>query len=98
MGCALDGINETWNRAMAKPIAPRIVQDAPCHEVVVQGSDRDNPGMGLDSLPIPISTPGWDIAPVTTLSQDITNDPDPELQNMGSPRGQVNAPRRPGLK
>src|SRR5438046_2894749 len=26
MGCALDGINETWNRAMAKPIAPRIVE------------------------------------------------------------------------
>src|SRR3989441_12462468 len=28
MGCALDGINETWNRAMAKPIPPRIVEDA----------------------------------------------------------------------
>src|SRR3979409_2793173 len=24
MGCALDGINETWNRAMAKPIPPNI--------------------------------------------------------------------------
>src|SRR5204863_3882716 len=47
MGCALDGINETWNRAMAKPIAPRIVEDAPCHEVVIEGSDLDKPGMGL---------------------------------------------------
>ncbi|TMH39928.1 MAG: UbiD family decarboxylase [Betaproteobacteria bacterium] len=97
MGCALDGINETWNRAMAKPIAPRIVQDAPCHEVVIQGSDLDKPGMGLDSLPIPISTPGWDIAPFTTLSQYITKDPDTGVQNMGIYRGQVKAPRRLGM-
>jgi len=83
MGCALDGINETWNRAMAKPIPPRIVEDAPCHEVVIQGGDLDKPGMGLDGLPIPISTPGWDIAPFTTLSQYITKDPDTGVQNMG---------------
>ena len=97
MGCALDGINETWNRAIAKPIAPRIVEDAPCHEVVIQGSDLDKPGMGLDGLPIPISTPGWDIAPFTTLSQYITKDPDTGVQNMGIYRGQVKAPRRLGM-
>src|SRR5258706_16218561 len=57
MGCALDGINETWNRAMAKPIPPNIVENAPCHEIVVQGKDLDRPGNGLDGLPIPISTP-----------------------------------------
>src|SRR6266480_2013658 len=91
MGCALDGINETWNRAMAKPIAPRIVEDAPCHEVVIQGGDLDKPGMGLDGLPIPISTPGWDIAPFTTLSQYITKDPDTGVQNMGIYRGQMKA-------
>src|SRR6266446_343318 len=27
MGCALDGINETWNRAMARPIPPYITKD-----------------------------------------------------------------------
>jgi len=97
MGCALDGINETWNRAMAKPIPPRIVEDAPCHEVVIQGGDLDKPGMGLDGLPIPISTPGWDIAPFTTLSQYITKDPDTGVQNMGIYRGQVKAPRRLGM-
>ena len=97
MGCALDGINETWNRAMAKPIPPRIVEDAPCHEIVIQGSELDKPGKGLDSLPIPISTPGWDIAPFTTLSQYITKDPDTGVQNMGIYRGQVKAPRRLGM-
>src|SRR2546428_4506842 len=97
MGCALDGINDTWNRAMAKPIAPRIVEDAPCHEVVIQGSDLDKPGMGLDGIPIPISTPGWDSAPFTTLSQYITKDPDTGVTNMGISRGQVKAPRRLGM-
>src|SRR5258708_16837188 len=28
MGCALDGINQTWNPPMAKPIAARILEGA----------------------------------------------------------------------
>jgi UbiD family decarboxylase len=97
MGCPLDEINETWNRAMAKPIAPRIVEEAPCHEIVIKGEELDQPGRGLDALPIPISTPGWDIAPFTTLSQYITRDPDTGVQNMGIYRGQVKAQRRLGM-
>ena len=97
MGCALDKINETWNRAIANPVAPVIVENAPCHEIVVQGDELDQPGKGLDGLPIPISTPGWDIAPFTTLSQYITKDPDSGVQNMGIYRGQVKAPRRLGM-
>jgi len=97
MGCPLEEINETWNRAIANPIAPRIVEDAPCHEIVIQADELDRPGMGLDGLPIPISTPGWDIAPFTTLSQYITRDPDTGVQNMGIYRGQVKAPRRLGM-
>src|SRR5216684_1752450 len=57
MGCALDGINETWNRAMAKPIPPRIVEGPPWGEIVIGGSEIDRPGQGLDALQIPISTP-----------------------------------------
>ena len=97
MGCALDKINETWNKAIAKPIPPRVVENAPCHEVVIEGRELDEPGKGLDSLPIPISTPGWDIAPFTTLSQYITKDPDTGVQNMGIYRGQVKARRRLGM-
>jgi 4-hydroxy-3-polyprenylbenzoate decarboxylase len=88
MGCALDKINEVWTRAIAQPVAPRVVKDAPCHELEVEGLDR---------LPIPISTPGWDIAPFTTLSQYITKDPDTGVQNMGIYRGQLKAPRRLGM-
>ncbi len=97
MGCALDKINETWNRAVAQPIPPRVVTDAPCHEIVIMGKDLDQPGNGLDGIPVPISTPGWDNAPYTTLSQYITRDPDTGVQNMGIYRGQVKAPRRLGM-
>jgi UbiD family decarboxylase len=97
IGCPLEKINETWTRAIANPLAPNVVTDAPCHELVFQGKDLDKPGNGLDGLPIPISTPGWDIAPFTTLSQYITRDPDTGVQNMGIYRGQVKGPRRLGM-
>ncbi|MBI4293908.1 MAG: UbiD family decarboxylase [Betaproteobacteria bacterium] len=97
MGCALDRINETWTRAAAKPIAPRIVAKAPCQEIVIRGRELDRPGNGLDAIPVPISTPGWDNAPYTTLSQYITRDPDTGIQNMGNYRGQVKSPRRLGM-
>ena len=54
-------------------------------------------GNALDGIPVPISTPGWDNAPYTTLSQYITRDPDTGVQNMGNYRGQVKAPRRLGM-
>ena len=88
IGCPLEKINETWTRAIANPVAPNVVQDAPCHEIEVKG---------LEELPIPISTPGWDIAPFTTLSQYITKDPETGVQNMGIYRGQVKGPRKLGM-
>ena len=88
MGCPLEKINEVWTRAIAQPVAPRVVTSAPCQEMEVSG---------LEALPIPISTPGWDIAPFTTLSQYITKDPETGVQNMGIYRGQVKAPRRLGM-
>jgi UbiD family decarboxylase len=96
MGCPLERINETWSRAIANPIAPNVVKEAPCHDMVFTHRELEQ-GKGLDSLPIPISTPGWDIAPFTTLSQYITRDPDSGVQNMGIYRGQVKAPRRLGM-
>jgi len=97
MNCDLDKINETWTRAVANPIPPRVVTGAPCHEIVIMGDELDKPGKGLDGIPIPISTPGWDVSPYTTLSQYITKDPDTGVQNMGIYRGQVKAPRRLGM-
>jgi UbiD family decarboxylase len=97
LGCELDEIAATWSRAAANPIPPNIVEDAPCHEVVYMGEDLDVPGQGLDGIPMPISTPGWDNAPYSTLSQYITKDPDTGVQNMGNYRGQFKSPKRMGM-
>lgn len=97
MGCDTADIASTWSQAMAHPIRPKVLKKAPCQEIVVQGKDLLKPGMGVDGLPIPISTPGWDNAPYTTLSQYISKDPDTGIQNMGIYRGQVKSPTRLGM-
>src|SRR5262249_20402436 len=97
IGCPLDEIDDRWIKATQNPIAPRLVENAPCHDIVITGSALDKPGQGLDGIPLPISTPGFDIAPYTTLSQFITKDPDTGVQNMGNYRGQVKARRRLGM-
>ncbi len=97
IGCALDRIEERWAEAVANPIPPCEVAEAPCHELVFTGEALNVEGNALDGIPVPISTPGWDNAPYTTLSQYITRDPDTGVQNMGNYRGQVKAPLRLGM-
>jgi 4-hydroxy-3-polyprenylbenzoate decarboxylase len=97
LGCELGEIDASWARAMRAPIKTRVVEKAPCHEIVITGSELDKPGKGLDGIPVPISTPGWDNAPYTTLSQYITKDPDTGVQNVGNYRGQVKTRRRLGM-
>ncbi|MBM3485051.1 MAG: UbiD family decarboxylase [Alphaproteobacteria bacterium] len=97
IGCPLEEIGERWTKAIANPLPPRLVGRAPCQEIVIEGAELDRPGNGLDLIPVPISTPGWDNAPYTTLSQYITRDPDTGVQNMGNYRGQMKGPRRLGM-
>jgi 4-hydroxy-3-polyprenylbenzoate decarboxylase len=97
IGCPFEEIDERWVRAAQNPLPPRIVENAPCHEIVITGKALDKPGQGLDGIPLPISTPGWDIGPYATLSQYITKDPDTGVQNMGNYRGQVKGRRRLGM-
>lgn len=97
MGCQIDDIGKTWNHAIANPIEPKVVKTARCQEIVVTGQELTQPGKGLDGLPIPISTPGWDNGPYATLSQYISKDPDTGIQNMGVYRGQVKSPTRLGM-
>lgn len=60
----IEEIGAAWERAIANPVPPRIVDEAPCQEVVMSGDDLDGAGRGLASLPVPISTPGFDAAPI----------------------------------
>ncbi len=97
MGTDVAGIQAKWDRAIANPIAPRMVdsaETAACHEVVHQGADLLGSGKGLDMLPIPISTPGFDSAPTLTATNVITVDPETGVQNMGTYRCALKASDR----
>src|SRR6266851_4132779 len=96
-GKPLEDIGQAWLKAMAAPIKPCIVEIAPCQDVVVVGDDLHRPGQGLDGLPVPISTPGFDNAPYLSAGHYITKDPDSGIQNVGNYRGQLKAPRRLGM-
>jgi 4-hydroxy-3-polyprenylbenzoate decarboxylase len=94
MGKPEADIGETWLAAMAAPIAPREVPTAPCQEIVLTGDDLLGEGRGLDALPIPISTPGYDTAPYFTAALWATRDPDSGIQNLGLYRGNLKASDR----
>ena len=94
MRAPLADIQTKWDHAIANPIAPRLVEDAVCHEVVIEGEALKGEGNGLDRLPIPISTPGFDSAPTLTATNVITRDPETGVQNMGTYRAALKAPNR----
>src|SRR5476649_1032437 len=48
IGCPFEEIDERWVRAAQNPLPPRIVQNAPCHEIVITGKALEKPGQGLD--------------------------------------------------
>jgi 4-hydroxy-3-polyprenylbenzoate decarboxylase len=94
MGTDVEEIPGKWDRAIAAPIAPRIVNRGICQEVVIVGDALLGPGKGLDALPIPISTPGFDSAPTLTATNVVTRDPETGVQNMGTYRAALKASDR----
>ncbi len=94
MGAPVAEIGAKWSHAISNPIPPRIVENAPCHDVVIEGEDLMGPGNGLDALPIPVSTPGFDSAPTLTSTNTITRDPETGVHNMGTYRCGLKAPDR----
>ena len=96
-GRSLDDIGGAWRAAIADPIAPREVTNPVCQEVVITGAELDREGRGLDALPVPISTPGWDNAPYLSAGHYITKDPETGVQNVGTYRGQIKGRRLLGM-
>jgi UbiD family decarboxylase len=93
--CApLADIQAKWDHAIANPVEPNLVNEAVCQEVVIEGEGLKGEGKGLDRLPIPISTPGFDSAPTLTATNVITRDPESGVQNMGTYRAALKAPDR----
>ena len=94
MGKAVGDIGKAWNEALAHPIPPVRVNAAPCQERIIEGEDLKRQGGGLASLPVPVSTPGFDSAPYLTATLCITRDPESGVQNMGMYRAALKATDR----
>ena len=94
MGCTVDQVGSTWIKAIANPLPPVLVKEAPCQDVVTSGEILSKPGEGLARLPVPISTPGFDAAPYLTMTLCVTRDPDNGIQNMGTYRAALKATDR----
>ena len=94
MGVSIEEIGNKWNEAIANPIDPVTVDHASCHEVIIAGEDLKGEGKGLDSLPVPISTPGYDSAPYLTATNVTTRNPETGTQNMGTYRAGLKASDR----
>jgi UbiD family decarboxylase len=97
IGCNVDHIKQKWDYAEQHQVEPLMVENPVCQEIVVQGDALNEPGMGVDALPIPISTPGFDNAPYASCSMFISKDPDTGLQNIGNYRAMVKSRTRMGM-
>ena len=98
MGVEVQEIGARWLHAMKNPVAPVSVDSPPCQQVVVKGEALTRPGGGLDALPVPISTPGYDAAPYLVATLVVTRDPDTGVRNMGTYRAALKAPDRLGVR
>ena len=98
IGVSLDEIGLHWANAVANPIPPVEVRSAPCQEIVLTGADLIGDGNGLDALPVPISTPGFDSAPYLTAGMFVTKDPETGIQNLGTYRGGLKASNRMAVR
>ncbi len=93
MGRKVEDIGAAWMEAIAHPVPPVTVAAAACQEVVLTGDALKAPG-GLASLPVPVSTPGFDSAPYLTATLCVTRDPQTGIQNMGTYRAALKAADR----
>jgi 4-hydroxy-3-polyprenylbenzoate decarboxylase len=98
LGVPVDEIGDVWVNAMENPVDPVMVEEAPCQEVVVTGDDLKLEGRGLGSLPVPVSTPGFDSAPYFTATLCVTRDPENGIRNMGTYRAALKAEDRLGVR
>lgn len=93
--CEVSEIGQKWQHAQLHPIAPVVVAKGPVQEVVYKGASLLARG-GFDEFPIPVSTPGWDIAPYITSPYWVSKDPESGIRNVGTYRAQIKSHIRCG--
>jgi len=96
MKCKPEEISSAWEKAQLHPIKPVLVESGPAYEEVHEGPNLLE-HRGLGEFPIPISTPGYDIAPFISSPYWITKDPETGIRNIGTYRAQIKSPTRTGV-
>jgi len=92
----VNGIGSRWQNAYLNPMDPVIVDSGPVHEVILEGESLlERSGFG--EFPIPISSPGWDVAPYITSPYWVTKDPETGIRNVGTYRAQIKSPIHTGV-
>jgi 4-hydroxy-3-polyprenylbenzoate decarboxylase len=94
MDTTVNGISAKWDHAIANPVKPRLLNEAPCQEVIIEGDELLAEEGGLVCLPIPLSTPGFDSTPTLAATNVITKNPDTGTQNMGTYRAALKSSNR----
>ena len=81
------GLKDAWAKLpmyrKVLSMAPKVLKDAPCQEVIEEGEDVD-----LGRLPVQTCWPG-DVGPLITWGLTVTRGPNKERQNLGIYRQQV---------
>jgi 4-hydroxy-3-polyprenylbenzoate decarboxylase len=93
LGCDLTAVHARWDQAFRQPIAPTRVSTGPVKGVVRTGQALADWG-GLQRLPIPITTNGWEPFPRITAAGFFTRDPDSGVTNVGMYNSIVLGPLR----
>ncbi|HLY66450.1 MAG TPA: UbiD family decarboxylase, partial [Chloroflexota bacterium] len=96
LGSSTEEVQRSWREALAQPLAPVLIDNAPVQEVVHAGDKLLEDG-GLDELPVPISTPGFDNAPYFNSGLWVVRDPETGIRNVGLYRGMIKSPTRTGI-
>ena len=99
MGCAVEEIGAAWtqrDRESHRTGDDEVGAVLPASDH--QGDGLRKPGGGLASLPVPISTPGFDAAPYLTATLCVTRDPETGVRNMGTYRAALKATDRLGVR
>jgi 4-hydroxy-3-polyprenylbenzoate decarboxylase len=94
--CKEEEVESRWSETLKNPLEPRLAQNGPVKEVIHKGAGLLAHG-GLEELPVPISTPGFDNAPYFTAGCWITKDPETGIRNMAVYRGQIKGPLKTGV-
>ncbi|MBI4317031.1 MAG: UbiD family decarboxylase [Chloroflexi bacterium] len=97
MMCKPEEIQARWTQAQLHPIEAVMTETGPIHEEVHVGDSLVQHG-GLEEIPVPISTPGFDNAPYFTCANWLSKDIDTGIRNLGNYRAMIKSQTRTGLQ